>query len=537
MSKHSRRVGRMLATAAAGAIALTGCAATDTDTGDGSQDASSSATIRQGILGGQGDGGTPVPGGTLRFASYAPVSSLDPTKTQTAGATGGSEMAAVYDVLMRYDVESQGFVPQLAESFEESADHLTWTLKLRDNVTFSDGTPLDADAVVASIDRYNQSRGANSQVYTQMVANTEARDSSTVVFTLKQPWRTFPAMLAYGHGMVVAPSSQQGDKFTPIGAGPFTVESLQAQQELTLKARPDYWGGAPNLDGLKFVAIGAEQPKIDALKTDGVDMIYLRNAQTVNTAKDQFPGYIETLSMSQVGQLNNAPGRPAADPLVRQAIAYAIDTEVLNQRARGGEGMPGTDMFQPWSMWHGETGGITPDAAKAEELLEQAKAGGFDGKLTYVAINEPDAQQLALAVQAQMNAVGFDVTIANVSSATDMVKRLYVDRDFDMGTGGYGVSDSTPEIRLFSALSSTSTNNVLGYKSPKMDELLGNVFSAPDEAAKRDALGQVQQLVSADQPFLAWSAGANYVAWSDDVYGATPTVDSIILFDKAFKKN
>ncbi|CAM3007490.1 ABC transporter substrate-binding protein [Prescottella defluvii] len=533
MSKYSRRLGRTLAVAVVSAVALAGCASTGESGDSGS---SGTTTTAFGILGDQGDGGTPVSGGTLSYAVYAPVSSLDPTKTQPAGATGGSEMAAVYDVLMRYDTGTQTFEPQLAKSFEESSDHLTWTLKLRDNVTFSDGTPLDANAVVASINRYNQSRGANSQVYTQMVANTEAKDSSTVVFTLKQQWRTFPAMLAYGHGMIVAPSSQQGDKFTPIGAGPFTVENLQPQ-ELQLKARPDYWGGAPNLDGLKFVAINAEQPKIEALKTDGVDMIYLRNAETVNAAKDQFPGYIETVSMSMVGQLNNAEGRPAADPRVRQAIAFAVDPEVLNQRARNGQGMPGTDMFQPWSMWHGETDGITPDAAKAKELLEQAKADGFDGKITYVGVNEPNAQQIALAIQAQMNAVGFDVALETTSNITDMVKRLYVDRNYDMSFGAYSISDVAPEIRLFSSLSSTSTNNILGYKNPKMDELLGKVLSAPDDAAKLTAINDIQNLVNTDQPFLTWGAGTNFVGWSDNVYRANPTVDGIILFDKAFKKN
>ncbi|MFM1729697.1 ABC transporter substrate-binding protein [Prescottella soli] len=534
MSRYSTRVGRMLAMVAVGAVALAGCASAE---GDSENSSSGPTTTAYGVLGDQGDGGTPVSGGTVSFASYAPVTSLDPTVTQPAGATGGTEMAAVYDVLMRYDTGSQSFQPQLAKSFEESADHLTWTLKLRDGVTFSDGSPLDADAVVASINRYNQRRGGNSQVYTQMVASTAAQDPSTVVFTLKQPWRTFPAMLAYGHGMIVAPSSQQGDKFTPIGAGPFTVVSLQPQQELQLEARPDYWGGAPNLEGLKFVAIAGEQPKIDALKTNGVDMVYLRNAATVNAAKAEFPGYIETVSMSMVGQLNEAPGRPAADPRVRQAIAYAVDPEVLNQRVRAGEGMPGTDMFQPWSEWFGDTTGITPDAAKAKELLDQAKADGFNGKITYVGVNDPDAQQMALAVQAQMNAIGFDVSLETTSSITDMVKRLYIDRNYDMSYSAYSISDVAPEIRLFSALSSTSTNNILGYKNPQMDELLGKALSAPDDAAKRAAIVDIQKLVNTDQPFLSWGAGVNYVAWSDNVYRANPTVDGIILFDKAFKKN
>lgn len=529
MSRYPKRFRRMLAMAIVGSIAIAGCS-----TADSSPDTTNTT---RGIIGDQSDGGTPVKGGTLTFAGLAPVTSLDPTKTQATGPTGGTEMAAVYDVLIRYDTESQSFQPQLAKSFEESDDHLTWTLKLRDGVTFSDGTPLDANAVVASIDRYNELKGAHTQIFELMVRKTEAVDASTVVFTMDQPWKTFPAMLSYGHGMVVAPTAQQGDKFTPIGAGPFTVVSLQPQEELKLEARADYWGGAPHLDGLKFVAILGDQPKIEALETNGIDMAYLNSSETVNVAKGRFPGFLETANLKMVGQINSAEGRPGADPRVRQAIAYAVDPEVLDQRARNGEGLPGTDMFQPWSTWHGAVSGISPSAEKAKELLAAAKADGYDGRITFLGINDPGTQQLALAVQAQMNAVGFDVSVENASSQTDSVRRRFVEHDFDMTSGSYTISDVDPEIRLFSALHSTSTNNILGYASSEMDELLGGVMSAPDETVKRAALDEVQSLVNTDQPLLLWGAGVNFVAWAPDVHGVNPSSDGIILLDKAFMKN
>jgi peptide/nickel transport system substrate-binding protein len=537
MSRFSRRFGRILATVAVGAVALTGCA---TNGGSNEAPASSSSQngeVVHGIIGDQGDGGPPVKGGTLTFASLAPVTNLDPTLTQATGPTGGTEMAAVYDVLMRYDIESQQFVPQLAESMEESDDRLTWTMKLREGVTFSDGTPLDAAAVVASIDRYNTRRGANSQLYQKVVTSTTAADPSTVVFNLNRPWSTFPALLSYGHGMIVAPTSQQGDTFTPIGAGPFAVVSLQPQQELQLKARPNYWGGAPNLDGLKFVSIAGDQPKIEALRTNGINMAYLGNAEAVDAAMAEFPGYAEPVNLKLLGQINSAPGRPGEDPRVRQAIAYAVDPQVIDQRVREGKGMPGTDMFQPRSKWHGEVDGITPSAEKATELLNQAKADGYDGKITFLSVNNPDSQKLALAVQAQLNAVGFDTSVEYVSSTTDLVKRRFVDKDFDLSFGGFSMSDVDPEIRLYGALHSDSTNNILGYKSAQMDELLTKMLSAPDDEAKRSAIDEVQKLMNTDQPMPLWGAGVNFVAWTPNVYGVTPLNDSIMLLDKAFLKN
>lgn len=533
MKLQNSRLARIVATAAVSTMALAGCANPGTS---GNDNGSSASSAVHGLIGDQGEPGTPTEGGTLSFASYSSVSSLDPTVIPATAPTGGTEMAAVYDVLMRYDYDSQTFEPQLAQSLEESPDRLTWTMRLREGVRFSDGTPFDAHAVVASIDRYNTRRGLYASLYTKMVRSTTAKDASTVEFRLEQPWSNFPGILAYGHGMIVAPSAQQGDTFTPIGAGPFSLVNLRPQQELELAARPEYWGGEPHLDGLKFVAIAGEQPKIEALRTGGVHMIYLRNAETVNAATAEFPGFVSTFSGTTIGQINSAPGRPGADRRVRQAMAYAIDTDIVNQRARGGQEIMGTDLFQPWSQWSGGVTGITPDPVKAKQLLDEAMADGFDGKVTYVGINDPDAQEVALAVQAQLNAVGFDATIEYTSSVPDMVRRLYADRNFDIALGGYNVSDIEPAIGLFNALHSTS-NNLIGLKSPVMDGLLDDVLSAPDTETGQRALDEIQRFINEEQSFLTWGAGRTYVAWSDNVFGADPSIDQIMLFDDAFIRN
>lgn len=533
MDLKDSRVVRGLVVLAVSAVVLTGCAGSSASDGNNVTQ-SGRMTATRGIVGDQAVLGAPTDGGRLSFAGYMPITSLDPTVTPATGSTGGTEMAAVYDVLMRYAADSRKFEPQMAKSLEESVDHLTWTLTLRDGVTFSDGTPFDADAVVASIERYNQKSGMFAPLFNEVVQNITAKDSATVEFTLNKPWLNFPAILSYGHGMIVAPSSQQGDKFTPIGAGPFTVENLQPAQQLDLNARSDYWGGKPHLDALRFVAIAGEKPKIDALKTDGVEMIYLRDADTVNVAKEVFPGFLDFTNMSMVGNINNSLGRPGGDPVVRQAMAYAIDPEIVNERARDGAGVGGSDMFGPQSFWHGEVGGILPDAVKARELLDQAKAGGFDGKITYVAVNSPEAQQVALAVQAQLNAVGFDTTIEYASTTTDMVMRTIINRDYDLSLGALDISDIDPEIRLFNALSSTR-NNTIGLKSPDMDALLSDVLSAPDDNAKRAAINEIQKFVNEEQPILTWSStGEVFIAWSDHVYGVKPSVDLIMLFDKVF---
>ncbi|TSD40272.1 ABC transporter substrate-binding protein [Rhodococcus sp. KBS0724] len=531
------RFGKLVVATFASGMLLAGCAEGTSQEAENAGGAKESAArVGAGILGNQGDGGAPVRGGTLTYASYAPVTSLDPAKTQVTGATGGTELAAIYDLLIRYNAETGSYDPQLAKSLTEDPGNLTWTLTLRENVKFSDGTPLDSAAVVASINRYNDKRGANNEVWTSSVKSAVADGPSNVVFTLNRPWAEFPAMLSFGHGVIVAPSSYAAETFTPVGAGAFTVERFSAPDELVLGARADYWGGAPKLDQVKFVAIQGEQAKIDSLATGGVQMAYLRNAETVEVAKGEFPGYAEFISLSMVGQINNRPGHPGADLRVRQAMNLAIDPDVLDQRSRGGKGMPGGEMFQPWSMWHNDIEPSRLDPARARELLDDAKKDGYDGNITYVGTSDPNGQAAALAVQAMLQSVGFTVNVEYAASTADMVKRLYADHSYDLALGGNGLLDAAPFLRLYSALYSTSANNTVGVANPEMDATLDAIQAAGTAEDKKAALADLQTLFNEQVPIMVWGAGANYVPWSENVYGLMPSLDSIILLDEAWIK-
>lgn len=534
--KTMTRVGKVTVAVCASGLMLASCSSNGSDGGSGnSGSGQSTADGAVGIINEQPAPGEPVDGGSLSFASLSAVASLDPTKTQPTGATGGTEMAAVYDLLVRYDAATEKYEPQLAQSITESDDHLTWTLKLRDGVTFSDGTPLDADAVVASTIRFNEGRGANNEVFTAGVKSVEATDASTVVYTMNQPWPEFPALLTSGHGMVVAPTADGPDgAFTPIGAGAYTFTSLNPGAEMILTARPDYWNGKPHLDQLKFVMIASEQPKIDALKSGGLQMAFLRNAQTVDIAKADFTGYLETLNLTDVVQINNRDGHPGSDVRVRKAMALAINPEVINQRSKAGEGMPGTEMFQPWSKWHSDVSGITPNVDDAKKLLEEAKADGYDGNVTYFGVQTPDAQATALAIQSMLQAVGFTVNIEYGATISDVVKRLYVDHDFDVANAALNIPDAAPYLRLYSSLNSQSANNTVGVNSPEIDEILNEIQSATTDDSKRAAIAKLQTVINEQAPFLAVGAGQTFIPWTSDVHGVVPSLDSIMLLDQAW---
>ncbi|MDV6274712.1 ABC transporter substrate-binding protein [Rhodococcus erythropolis] len=113
----------------------------------------------------------------------------------------------------------------------------SWTLELRDGVKFSDGTPVDSAAVSASLNRYVTNKGPQSSLYASKVASVDTPDASTVVFNLVDPWTGIESLLSTGPGMIVAASAQQGEQFTPIGAGASGVGARDGSRRIRQPAQ------------------------------------------------------------------------------------------------------------------------------------------------------------------------------------------------------------------------------------------------------------------------------------------------------------
>lgn len=525
------RSGRMAAALVGVGVVLAACSSGAN--GEGSQ--SGSDTYETGLVNVQSEGGDPVAGGTLTYGVQLLTPTLDPLRATARGGQGGEALAAVYDVLMKYDIGSGEFSPQLAESLQ-STDDTTWTLRLREGVRFSDGTPLDAAAVVASIERYNAGGGNGADLWKQSVKSTETQDSSTVIFRLANSWPRFPSMLALGHGMIVAPGAQQGEKFTPVGAGPFTEAGFLPGEERTFTANPDYYGGPPNLASLRMVALNGPQENFESLEAGQLDVAYIRGlGSAINAAKDAgYPGFVDVLNAGGAELINNREGRPGTDVRVRQAISHAIDPDLIDQRAEEGQGLPGSELFGQTSQWHTDVAGPVYDPAKATELLNQAKADGYDGRLKYTVLNEPKDQAIGLAVQSLLQAVGFTVDIVYANNAGDLLNSVYVKHEFDLAHAGIGLYESIPDAGLQSVLSSTSLRNTAGYANPEMDGLLKELQAAPDDDAARDVIARVQSLWNDTVPSVPISGLAAFWAWQKDVHEVVPTATGIMLFDKAW---
>lgn len=521
---------RVVAALAVGALALTACGSPS-----GATKPAGKPTYQLGIVGAQ-NAGKPVQGGTLTVADYAEGRSVDPSKVIATAYSGGSATAALYDVLVRYNPQSQAFEPWLAEGLEHSPDYTTWTLKLRDGVKFSNGEPFNAPAVVNSVNWYMKNKGYDTALLAPNLKQVRAEGDRTVVFELNKPWSTFPAMLGQGAGMVVAPAATKGE-FKPIGAGPFVLDHYSPQEELVLAANKDYWGDGPHLDKLRFVWLAGDDTKLEALNSGDVDLAVMREQGTVQKAHQAgLSGYAALTSLGNMLMLNQAEGRPTADIRIRQAIDHAIDPKVVYERAFEGAGLPSKSVFQEMSKWHAD--GVKPlpfDTAKARKLLDEVKAGGFDGKISLLAGADPASRAEAMTLKAMLERAGFSVNVEVLRTIADRIKRMYIERNYDVAIGATSVSEEDPFQRLYSNLHSKSRSNALGYADSTMDSLIDQLQQASG-AARADIIAKIEQRFQETVPALPLGPSVTFSPWSKKVHGVVPINEQMLLFGQAWKQ-
>lgn len=538
--KH--RIGRRSQVLAVSVVAcFLAAACTDAASGDSSDGSDSKSRAEPGLVNMPDDDPDPTSGGTLDVSLYSPPPSLDPAKAYGTIATSGIPMAAVYGVLMRYDPDSGDYEPKLAKSLSHNDDFTSWTLKLRDDVEFSDGNPLDADAVVANLKRIGEEDETTvAPIVSEVIDDYETPDAHTVKFDLSKSWSRFPFVLATNGGMVPSPKAvkERGDDFErkPVGAGPFTVKSFNPDGEIQLVRNDDYWDGDVPLDKVHFTHIAGGEATQDRFDSGDVQMGTVLDAETINDmVQDDVPGYV-VYNHAGGWVPNQNKGKPAADPRLRKAIAYAIDVDQLNDRASSGNAPFHRGIFPESSPWNPDTDGVSHDPDKARKLVKEVKKDtDWDGSFNALAVQkQPAAWQEAIALKGQLESVGFDVKLDGLQDINQLTRRVFVKQDYDLAYWVVTAWDSAPWPALQSNLYSKSERNAYGYANDDFDKLLDKMRSAPTDKKRSKVVEQMQQLWNDDQPMILDKSSDNYAFWSNDVHGVQPTSKGVVLLDDAF---
>ncbi|MEM9513477.1 MAG: ABC transporter substrate-binding protein [Actinomycetota bacterium] len=374
----------------------------------------------------------PIPGGTLRYAAGAVGASLDPTSTEFTAAER-TIVNSVFDTLTAIDTDGRP-VPYLAESLTPvGGDLAVWQLTLRPGVTFHDGTPLDAAAVVANFEAQRNDPTIGVVIRADYVSDQPVTiiDERTVEYRLLDPSGAFPARLAGQEGMVASASwleATVGDpalRGRPVGTGPYTFAD-RTDRFIRVDRNPTWWGGDVYMDAIEFiddeaVALDAvallDAGELDGLQTarrDELDRLAaLDGAQTTTDVADEVA----------LVMLNTA-SPPFDDPVVRRALTLATPLDAVRQALGGERVVPATQRFAPDSPYFDprlEQLGDAPEDARTLlfatciESPDRCVDGRIGVELQYPVETTP--QPAIDALVDGWSSVGFDVAVQPLSAA------------------------------------------------------------------------------------------------------------------------
>ncbi|MFC5950387.1 ABC transporter substrate-binding protein [Pseudonocardia lutea] len=484
-------------------------------------------------------------GGSVSMGTFSAPKGLDPVGQPGSATTGGTEITALFDTLIKYDSTTQTYQPEVAESLTaDDATNQVWTLKLRSGVKFGNGDPLTAEDVVSSIARHQDP--SNTQVSrgdAATIAKSDVLDPLTVRFTLDSPYPLFPRVLATDVGMITNPrlvAERGADGFAnnPAGGGvgPYELERYAPGDEIVMKAKTDYWGGPVCIQSLRFVTIPGAQGTYEALQNKELDIAFLREPQVIDEARQAGLADLSTLfNFGEAVAMNSKADRPTGDKSVRQAVVAAIDTESVNQRAFNGTALATSALVHPETpgLYDG-VAGPAYDPEKAKQLVAQAKAAGWDGRIRLLSDNASTRVDEAIAVKAQLEAVGFTVDVDSTQSLQDVIKKVVADRGYDLVLWGPQFSAEGLWAVMNRSFNSASKSNYYNYFDPRMDAELAKLRMASTPEQQKPIVAEMQTILD-DNPFAA-----NLAAFQEaNVYdarigGLVLDRGSIIRFDKAF---
>jgi peptide/nickel transport system substrate-binding protein len=360
----------------------------------------------------------------LRIANTANFTTWDPIKSFS---TEAAYMANMYEQLLRINPPSaaERFTPLLAESWESSADGLTWTFHLRQGVTFHDGEVMNANAVKMSIEAAKDHGGA-SFIWAPLNAIT-IKDDYTISFILKYaaPLDLIASSL-YGAWIVspkaldaVAADEAYFESGKEAGTGPYMLDTYTPDQEVVFKKFDNYWGGwkPENYEVVVNMIVPEATTQQQLLEGGEIDLASLIPYDNLDSFKSNpdYTVYEEKSFFNYVGFFNTL--RPPLDnPLVRQALSYAIPYQDIITIAFSGLGTqsrgPVPEGVWPWSD---QVNQYTYDLGKAKELLAQAgyPDGGFSIRLTHASENNAEAT-FAPLIKDSFAQLGVDVSIESM---------------------------------------------------------------------------------------------------------------------------
>lgn len=428
----------------------------------------------------------------------------------------------IYDGLVRYKDGTLEVEPALAESWTISDDGTVYTFKLRDGVSFHDGSALNAEAIKFNFERmldekhpFHDTGPFPLAFFFSSVDTVTAVDDLTVEFKLKEPYAPFLSNLAYPTGLIVSPKSVEanGAEFgrNPSGTGAYKFAEWEANAKVVVTRNDDYWDGAPELEAVIYRPITDANTRIAEMLSGGLDIM----VEVPPDSLQQFRTDASFKVFEQAGPhvwflILNAKEGPFASKEIRQAANYAVNKTALVDNILQGTAEVAAGPTPPAFAWaYDETLEPYPyDPEKAKQLLKDA---GYDGEEVTFYVTEGgsgmlDPIAMGTAIQADLEAVGMDVKIETYEWNTFLGKvNPGLEGKADMAEMAWMTND--PDTLPFLALRTEAWPDKGGfnsgyYSNPKVDELLEAARRSTDQDERAKLYREMQSIVQDDAPWV-----------------------------------
>ncbi len=416
---------------------------------------------------------------------------LDPT-AGAAAAIDEVVYANLFEGLTRID--QNGAVQKgLAEDWTISADGLTYTFKLRQGVTFHDGSALDSGDVKFSLDRARAEDSINAQKgLFEAIDSVATPDARTVVVTLKRPEGLFLWNLGWGDAVIVAPESAGGNKTAPVGTGPFEFVEWRKGDSVRLARRDGYWGAKPALKTVTFKFVSDPSAQVAALLAGDIDAIPNVGApESLERFKadDRFEVRVGNTEGETILVMNQRR-ETFQDARVRRAVSHAIDRQAIVDGAMFGYGTPiGTHFAPHHAAYKDLTMVYRHDPERARALLEEA--GHPVGFKAVMKLPPPSyARRGGEIIAAQLAAVGIEVEIVPVEWAQWLKEVFRGEHDFDFTI----VSHTEPlDIGIYAR-----DDYYFGYSSDAFKSVIDKLKGETKEGTRNALYGEAQRIIAED---------------------------------------
>ncbi len=477
----------------------------------------------------------PQRGGILRIAYPFQPTSLDPA----LGRQGGDFdfLYPVFETLVDWEFDTMLPKPALATSWTYP-DSTTFVLKLRENVSFSDGTPFDATAAKFNLDRCMTHPKSTVTAELAAVSAVEISGPHEITLRLKRPNASMPLILTGRAGFMASPAAvtKSGDDFArnPVGTGPWKFTLWRDNEIVSFRRNDNYWKkGEPLPDGLDFKVIADPATGLRSVIAGESDFVWaLSSAQKPAVDRAGLDSSIGSSQQIFLLWLNQAKG-PLADVRVRQALNYAIDRNAYNKATEGGYNEVAQGIY-PKSHWAYDptvASYYQYDPAKARALL--AAAGFPNGlDLTLTGPTDQHSTQRQEVVIEQLKQVGVRIKLTPLS-VNDSIKAYFYDKQYDALLIVWG-SRADPSQGFNALFSKDSPSNPSGIEPDGFGDALVQSQASLDLKTRAQALSKVAHIVAENALIVPLVFDAQYSAFGKKVKGYKPTLFGRMRLDTVY---